>query len=134
MMPLAAIPESAWQFLGGGVLVLWCVREFLGHKAKQTAGVQVSPEQIKGLFRRLDTLTSKVDDLARDLETLFAMHDHTDEDGVYVWHVRRSLIRTIQALEDGLVEIVDLVREHGAQLNTHGARLDELVRRDGGGA
>lgn len=53
---------------------------------------------------------SDTEDLARKLHD---MHNHKDEDGVPVWHVRTSMRRDMHKMVALLEELVRLVKEQG---------------------
>lgn len=127
------IPPEAWPFLGGGLLVLWTVREFLGY-LRQRHRDEGAPDTAARLFEKLDSLGEKLDKLdegcarvERTVQALWDVHDDVDEDGVHKWKIRPSLVRTIEAIESHQGELIEILRTHGAALERLGLGLETLI-------
>jgi hypothetical protein len=73
----------------GGILVVLVLREVFNFLAKRNGE--------KG-----DAHPHECVECRKMVEQLFKMHDKTDEDGVYVWYVRKSLEAAISKLGDAI--------------------------------
>lgn len=123
--PGGELPASAWPYVGGGLLVLWTLREVVPLFSRESTTPRgLSAEQCRDVFRRLDRLLERVEASERHVRELHAMHDHTDEDGVYVWHVRRSLVRAIGRMESTNAEALEVLREQAGRLERVLATLE----------
>jgi hypothetical protein len=77
-------------------LLLIVAREafaFLSNKNLQSSEIKlkVLSEQIEQSVSETKELKSKVDNVAREVHTMYEWHDKDDQDGVKVWYIRQSL-------------------------------------------
>ena len=56
-------------------------------------------DAIKTLSERAEKVELKLDSLNHINKTMYDWHDKSDEDGVKIWYVRRSLEEALQELE-----------------------------------
>lgn len=53
-------------------------------------------------YDHFDKIEIKICKIKNQLDDLYKMHDKKDEEGVYVWYVRRSLEKAIEKLADNV--------------------------------
>jgi hypothetical protein len=68
----------------------------------------VAVDRVLGILRSRGIDLAK---MARQVERLAELHAKTDEDGVPVWYVRRSLEQAIVSLHEAIRAQTDLLRE-----------------------
>lgn len=79
-----------------------------------------------------DDIGPKVDEIADTVEKLYEMHNTKDEDGVYVWHLRKSMMQDQRDIRDVLqdlhVAIRDIHRTQETQTKVLERLIDKLVK------
>lgn len=87
------------------ILAIWISREIMAKKSQKN-GVKHSPQSQQNF-----------DNLCHQVRELYKMHDQKDNDGVYIWYVRRSL-------EDAINKLADNVDKQTQAFTTLVARLE----------
>jgi len=58
-----------------------------------------------------DQYDKDVAELKEQVGKLVEMHDVKDEDGVYVWYIRKSLTKVLEAISENLTKQTELLKE-----------------------
>lgn len=82
-------------------LIALAARELFSWLSKKNlqnteAKMTILNDNIKVINDRVDRVDLKVDNLLQLNKTMFDWHDKSDEDGVKIWYVRRSLEEALQ--------------------------------------
>lgn len=70
-------------------LVVFGVREFFGWLSKKS--LQNTETRLKALESGLKSNGEKLEQMKNKLDTLYDWHDKSDQDGVKIWYIRKSL-------------------------------------------
>lgn len=107
------------------ILLVFAAREFFGWVSKKN--LQQSEERakmlensIQAIAERTEKTEIKVDSVLQLTRTMYDWHDISDEDGVKVWYVRRSL-------EEALQENVRAINILAKNSETQTRLLQELI-------
>ena len=87
------------------------------------AKIVAMTDSIKMLSHRAEKLEIKIDSMSHLNETMYDWHNKTDEDGVKIWYVRRSLE---EALHENVKAINILAKNSEAQTRL----LEDMVRQN----
>jgi transcriptional regulator len=122
--------EQNAMIIGGLVLplILLTVREifsWLSKKNLQSSDTKISmmADAIKTLSERAEKVEFKLDNLNHLNKTMYEWHDKSDEDGVKIWYVRRSLE---EALHENVKAINILAKNSEAQTRL----LEDMVKQN----
>ena len=122
--------EQNAMIVGGLVipLILLTVREifsWLSKKNLQTSDTKISlmADAIKTLSDRAEKVELKLDNIGHISKTMYDWHDKSDEDGVKIWYVRRSL-------EDALHENVKAINILAKNSEAQTRLLEDMVRQN----
>ena len=116
------------EFTSGALLVtllVFAAREFFGWISKRS--LQQSDERAKmlevsvqNIAEKTGKMEIKVDSMLHLTRTMYDWHDISDEDGVKIWYVRRSL-------EEALQENVRAINILAKNSETQTKLLEELI-------
>ena len=128
--------EDVWMeeqnnlFLGALVipLILLVIKEifsWLRQKNLQSSDTKIAmmADSIKVLSDRAEKVEIKLDNLNHMNKTMYDWHDKSDEDGVKIWYVRRSLE---EALHENVKAINILAKNSEAQTRL----LEDMVKQN----
>lgn len=123
--------EQEYAVVVGGLiipLVLLTLKELFGwlkDKNLQETDNKVIKirEDIDNAKMRLEKLDYKIDSLVHMNKTMYEWHDKSDEDGVKVWYVRRSL-------EEALQENVRAINILAKSTETQTRLLEDMVKQN----
>jgi predicted peroxiredoxin len=122
--------EQNTMIIGGLVLplILLTIREifsWLSKKNLQSSDTKISmmADAIKTLSERAEKVETKLDALGHMNKTMYDWHDKSDEDGVKIWYVRRSLE---EALHENVKAINILAKNSEAQTRL----LEDMVKQN----
>jgi hypothetical protein len=109
-------------------LVLLIIKEvfsWLKQKNLQTSDAKITAmtDSIKTLSDKADKLDIKIDSINHMNRVMYDWHDKTDEDGVKIWYVRRSLE---EALHENVKAINILAKNSEIQTKL----LEDMVRQN----
>jgi uncharacterized membrane protein YhiD involved in acid resistance len=95
--------EQNAMIIGGLVipLILLLVKEvfsWMSSKNLQQSDNKIhhTAETVKVVQEKVEKIDAKIDSLLQTNKTMYDWHDKSDEDGVKVWYVRRSLEEALQ--------------------------------------
>lgn len=96
--------EEQYNIYSGALiipLILLTLRElfsWLGKKNLQSSEARVitMADNVKGISDKVDKIELKLDNVAQISKIMYDWHDKSDEDGVKIWYVRRSLEEALQ--------------------------------------
>jgi hypothetical protein len=109
-------------------LVALAIRElfsWLKEKNLQTTDNRIyqMTDSLKSISERIEKVDIKVDMVNQMNRTMFDWHDKSDEDGVKIWYVRRSL-------EEALQENVRAINILAKNSETQTRLLEDMVRQN----
>lgn len=126
------IEKGGWQGILLAIAIAWIVfRERMFFSTKKTDGDSEKElealrqanikEDLKSILEQSRAIEEKLEELERKTDELYAWHNIRDDEGVFVWYVRKSLEESIDKLEDS---ISDLKKQTVESLN----HLDILLQ------
>ena len=119
--------DALLQLGVGGIFALMIIKEVFNFLSKRNGGSKANLDDSTISRKVSKDLSPKVDESLHILRDLHEWHSKTDEDGVKVWYVRRSLERTIDDLSDAIKAQNELLQEQTRALRDVLGKLEVSV-------
>ena len=113
--------EFAPDLLLNGVLALLIIKEVLQfvNTLVRSRNTSSETEKITGIIKSVDQQSQKVLSeinkrsavIAEKMDDMYKWHNEKDEDGVFLWYVRKSLARSVDELSKALLSQNEALRQ-----------------------